>query len=891
MAQQKKELASSKSSQSSKIKENLTKLSQETKDMLEHFGKKAAKQSGKSKKKFFDTSAAVHGRTLSQTLQTHADHMRDSPLFLDSDEDNYSILYKEYKKIMKEKVRTNSPTPSLDPTQLIANGSQHPHSSKLENKRALLIHENNNHIHSHLMSPQMAARNKKEIIKKRFEDLLNRYEKYAANSKPLADTGNYNFISIHEDLQHSLDDQQFRLHRNVSSENEKSKAEARDQFEVEGHHPKEPSFNVSKMIERIAENRFETERDEAGDSRHISVHEEQGEYSDGEDFENPYLQNYEIIEAATVFIQKNFRGYRTRKMLREYFEQLCNGEEGEENPDMEGRDFSEGSQGLIQNGNRAEYQGNEGVHEYINEESDSDEYDKKMIQGLWEQKQAENDREEENCKEDSHSYEREASANKSSPHDRRTASNSSMKQVRNSNGAAHTAELNKDKDWLEFEAKLSQQRKMEGLRGDLSNSEHYFDHDANYQQSQEEEIERHSDHEYDEEQEEEHIPEYEAVDSNFKNQTSFSGVDEEAESYEHLPRHSDDDIIRTYQKRFYGANTKPVSNSRENINRISPADDNVISKQRQPKGIQGQAKGQPWVSETTSLEFERAKGNSIGSQNHESINTVIYHESPEASSIRHLDKNSKDISQQNLRYPDKRQEELDENNKEGNQPESNYDEQDMFAGLMYGTQSFNPNEKKVFFSSFISTEEEKSHLKHVIEPLDNTNSSQGAIYERSNSDVTPNKFIRRGNNILAAINESPHQNDRPKSETDLMRDKIVAELKNIQIAASREREFEGSQTNPMSTPGKTETESVEHKEVAASNENVSLLKSQNNVADFVEEKSNEEHSEATRQADEREQGNADEILEETKSTHRSQRSQSSQMPQQYYEVIYSLLCK
>ena len=36
----------------------------------------------------------------------------------------------------------------------------------------------------------------------------------------------------------------------------------------------------------------------------------------------PSISIIEVIEAAAIFIQKVWRGYRTRKILREYFEEL-----------------------------------------------------------------------------------------------------------------------------------------------------------------------------------------------------------------------------------------------------------------------------------------------------------------------------------------------------------------------------------------------------------------------------------------------------------------------------------------------------------------------------------------------------------------------------------------
>ena len=47
-------------------------------------------------------------------------------------------------------------------------------------------------------------------------------------------------------------------------------------------------------------------------------------YYDENYFENEeaYRQNYGIIEAAAIFIQKNYRGYLTRKLLREYFDEM-----------------------------------------------------------------------------------------------------------------------------------------------------------------------------------------------------------------------------------------------------------------------------------------------------------------------------------------------------------------------------------------------------------------------------------------------------------------------------------------------------------------------------------------------------------------------------------------
>lgn len=93
-----------------------------------------------------------------------------------------------------------------------------------------------------------------------------------------------------------------------------------------------PQSSSSKFEFEPQERSFTSSDHPPGYSEGYDSHPRNSEYtqSQGPDEEDELLQNIEIIEAAAIFIQKNFRGYRTRKYLRALIEQICDDEENYE---------------------------------------------------------------------------------------------------------------------------------------------------------------------------------------------------------------------------------------------------------------------------------------------------------------------------------------------------------------------------------------------------------------------------------------------------------------------------------------------------------------------------------------------------------------------------------
>ena len=106
--------------------------------------------------------------------------------------------------------------------------------------------------------------------------------------------------------------------------------------------------------------------------------ENEEEYSPGD----TSRANLEIIEASAIFIQKNYRGYRTRKLLRQYFEQLCE-EDQFVNPNVQqqihgkqlGRysENDEDEDNTLENKIRSANLGNFNFHNYDNRNEENEE--------------------------------------------------------------------------------------------------------------------------------------------------------------------------------------------------------------------------------------------------------------------------------------------------------------------------------------------------------------------------------------------------------------------------------------------------------------------------------------------------------------------------------------
>jgi hypothetical protein len=175
----------------------------------------------------------------------------------ESDDENYSILYNEYKKIIKGKQ--------------LGRGSNEKSRKTLTNQ----ITSPSAAEFNHLTPEQAVIEARKEEVKKKFFEISNRYQKNLMNS-------------IH------------------SLENTLSK-DARMQ-----------EYNHDNMEEQPEEQQEEAENEQDQEEYQQEYQEgyEEGLDPEMEDYEQQYL---EIIESAALFIQKNWRGYFVRKRLREYF--------------------------------------------------------------------------------------------------------------------------------------------------------------------------------------------------------------------------------------------------------------------------------------------------------------------------------------------------------------------------------------------------------------------------------------------------------------------------------------------------------------------------------------------------------------------------------------------
>ena len=236
------------------------------------------------------------------------------------DEKNYSRLYHEYKEIIRSK-RSNKDERLRTSTQ---NGSHDAGVRALEK------------LKDSSASQQEHFEQKKGEYRKRYHEISDR------------------LVNNIEKLNNNL-----------------NKSNKQDNRGVPHHHLDDKNDDQNSIVESDPDNIT----DEIADSEPRHHFEEEGDDHDirsSSEQSLPQNSAREIIEAAAIFIQKNYRGYRTRKILREYIINICR--EGSEIEDHEIGDDEDGEDDL-----RNPMDQDEVYSEEYEDEADVDDDDRRYL--------------------------------------------------------------------------------------------------------------------------------------------------------------------------------------------------------------------------------------------------------------------------------------------------------------------------------------------------------------------------------------------------------------------------------------------------------------------------------------------------------------------------------
>lgn len=546
-----------------KINDDLVKLSQDTKKRLHKFRK--ASHHEPNVQKMALSGDYNHNRAMSHNIQApfHSSQTKDIHWASDSDEDNYSFLYNEYKQIMKAKAKTKS----LSPGSRTANGliesfqfTSHRNQEQDDHARGTSDAESNVPLTLSLNGLSSSNRSKRESLKRHFIEIVDRFEKSVGPIRRFA-TENDQTSSIQEESPEEY----------ISKEKEQEILQEEFQKSARLNNFAAPSSTETNFTETV-----------------VTKHSRQPPQAD----------------AAAVIIQKNFRGYQIRKMLREFFEELCSKEEAAQLQNQE----------LDQSAHPPQDQGKEVMKEQCIEQSEKLGADVGVSEPPKSVSHEVPDSKKEKASEGY--QERDQHVNMG---ERKWISE--KRDLQESTGAINDDQLVKSVGNIRSETKLSQ-------RGESSNLGY--------------------------DQEEVTFPDYEGIDANFINEVSLSG--EEMSNSEVLEVKFEEDVISSYKKRFYDWDSKPnISGSgNKKSSKFSPEEIRQTSKWSDQGDFMGRyfhsSKTAPWNAEISPLDIDPSNKNSIESQNQGSnpdMNTVIYYESPEASSLKLQEKTFEENLQRN----------------------------------------------------------------------------------------------------------------------------------------------------------------------------------------------------------------------------------------------------
>ena len=758
----------------SKIKENLEKLTQETKEKFEKLKqqRKLNKSSAatKSTKNFSNKHPLYnHARASSESIPNYFDSTlgKQSNSGNDSEEGNYSFLYNEYKKIMNKKsLYTRSAHGSMHTIEGL-NLNQTPQ----DNIYSLVQSQKNlQKIEPQHMNEKTHAW--KESMKHKYGSLIERYEKNIANARVSAEGKRREQYSGYEeqDSDHGNKHKKLLVPAKGGMKGDYLNT-VHEHFEVEGNHPtKEPSFNMSKTIEKIAENKLETsDRDEVKNLEGVLVHEEGSDFDDDREINGSYLQPYEIAESAAIFIQKNFRGYRTRKILREYFQQLCRQEEEEQRryEEMNNRRKKE----QVNDANRLKQhhltEKTNSSYEYQNPQQNRpietangyEDYGKAAKNGI-KKVPALNIGKMQPFNDDSSSYQKE----------------SEEKEDKSSS-------VNYPQNYIGMNEKQIKNEKKLGAGGNVALGQR-DKYSNNYV------IEPYQRYDSSEEDWEIGRPDYEGVDTNFKNQET--SPDEYSATHDdqiQTTTHGDDNIILMYQQQFYGSGDK---SSKKNT---SHAGEKILMAPHNPPRDEALNERKFDSKSHMKLQKESIREHTAPGFKDSHENVGYGHKSKQQRpdfeiTQKALRKESKSLKQSHITEEEEGMMRTSASNLKNSSIESHKQSEKAQKALQQKESIF-PQEKLNAIPTTNSLEVE-DHDQTISQEQNQPSSNQ--ISQESSSRRKHNTSLEKSSRVdqTPATQEQKRPSEIPlvkqKSDSSLMRDNIIAELKIIEQQAENEKE-------------------------------------------------------------------------------------------------------
>jgi len=276
------------------------------------------------------------------------------------EEENYSLLYDEYKKIIKSK-RSNKDEGQSNKKFL---GTAQTHQSPQD----LITSQDEKFFSSqHLRNDNFEI--KKEEYKKKYNELSNRFQKNLVNSIQMLENP-LNRSSKNEPRSESKEERGSEHHRGTYKgrqilENERNEAQ-KVIMEMETDNFSENDYLRSDSLVINSE-----DQNQRLHHYHRGGLQESERQSSTPDQSLPENSAREIIEAAAIFIQKNYRGYRTRKILREIFDQIYPNEYDSEENEQENDHNERGEEEDYEEEDFREQQGFRGA-------SSSEKYNQKL---------------------------------------------------------------------------------------------------------------------------------------------------------------------------------------------------------------------------------------------------------------------------------------------------------------------------------------------------------------------------------------------------------------------------------------------------------------------------------------------------------------------------------
>ena len=273
-----------------KIKQNLQSLHQEVKGIFQ------SKQS-KSTNKFRSSQSPP------ELPNAKPDDFENEEA---ADSKEFSLLYQEYKNFIREK----SPEKPDNKTQ-----------SKIKNKKKdknpIVLKDNNMNNCSASGKKTSNVVERYEGIKEKFDTLARRFEKYIEHKSGEEDQGG--------------------LHRNENFleniEEEKDHLKSSDLLDSNKQEPLVPPKISEPTISNPSPNQNNNKTpinidndDDSSPEKHRIVSNLSKNNNEDEMDSEVWGENLQILENIAIMIQKVWRGYRTRKILDEYFEIILNGE-------------------------------------------------------------------------------------------------------------------------------------------------------------------------------------------------------------------------------------------------------------------------------------------------------------------------------------------------------------------------------------------------------------------------------------------------------------------------------------------------------------------------------------------------------------------------------------